>query len=108
MSTPEAVKLDTPLAIIGDEDIILGFNALGFKPYPAKDKEAIDTALGEVVAKKTAVCLVQDDIYKIAESKIASYKNLPLPVFVPFAKKEKSVLFDDIIKNIRLKATGAF
>lgn len=108
MSMPDGVRSDTNFTIIGDEDIVLGFKALGFKVYAVKGKDDTDAALEEVVNQRAAVCLVQENIYKTVADRINSYKNLPVPVFMPFAKKGRTVLFDDIVKDIRLRATGAF
>lgn len=99
---------ERPLAIIGDEDIVLGFKALGFKVYPIKESEQLDTTLDEIVTGEIAICLVQEDIYKARLDKIDSFRNLAQPIFIPFDKFAKMSLLETIVKDIRLRATGAF
>lgn len=105
---PEELHSDNPLAIIGEEDIVSGFKGLGFKPYAIKEPREFKIALDEVMSQKPAICLVQDNIYQEQEAQIKSYKNLALPVFIPFAKDGSTDLLNNIIKNIRLRAIGAF
>lgn len=123
---PEEVHLERPFAIVGDEDVVLGFHALGFKVYPVrnlaqdskliiskgvnviKELEEFSKVLDEAVSQEPAVCLVQDNIYRALEDQINSYKNLALPIFIPFTKDAKTALLDQIVKDIRLRATGTF
>ena len=104
----ESTHLEKPLAIIGEEDTVLGFQALGFKVYPLKDPQEFKVALDEVVTQKPAVCLVQEEIYRAQEAQINAYKNLALPIFVPFTQDAKTNLLDELVQGIRLKATGTF
>ena len=105
---PESTHLEKPLAIIGEEDAVLGFQALGFKVYPVKEPQEFSSAWDEVIAQKTAVCLIQDNIYRAQEAQINAYKNLALPIFIPFTKDAKTDLLEKMIKDIRLKAIGTF
>jgi len=108
VSMPENIPQVEPLVIIGDEDLVLGFQALGFKVYSIKEKSEIKAVLEEIVSKKSLLCLVQDNIYRAAEGEINNYRALLQPIFVPFAKNEKAALVDDLVKDIKLRATGAF
>ncbi|MGE5197874.1 MAG: V-type ATP synthase subunit F [Deltaproteobacteria bacterium] len=105
---PEDMSLMNSLVIIGDEDTVLGFKALGFKGYVVADPGEIRKYLEQAVNEKTAVCLVQEGIYKAAREIIDDYKAIPLPVFIPFSKNAKTDLLDDLTRDIRLRATGAF
>lgn len=105
---PEELLPEKPLAIVGDEDAVVGFLALGFKVYPVKDPQDFKINLAEILQNKIAVCLVQDDIYQEQQEIITSYQNQPLPVFIPFIKTAKIDLIDEMIREIRLRATGAF
>lgn len=97
-----------PLVIVGDEDVVSGFGALGFKAYSIKEAAEFIAIAEEIVQSNAAVCLVQDNIYAAAESEIDNYKSLALPVFIPFSKDAQTDLLDSITREIRLKATGAF
>jgi vacuolar-type H+-ATPase subunit F/Vma7 len=103
---PEDNTINNAIAIVADEDIVSGFKAMGFKVYPVKEPQEAKSALEEVVGGKNAVCLVQDDIYQKAESQINSYRTLPLPVFIPFSRGAQENLLQEMVKEIRLRATG--
>lgn len=105
---PEDSVSEKPMAIVGDEDVVSGFRALGFKTYAIKEPKETGVVLDEVVQQKCAVCLVQDNIYLEAQNQISKYKNLPLPIFIPFARKVKADLLETLIKDMRLRATGTF
>ncbi len=100
--------LKNPLSIIGEEDIVQGFGALGFKTYTLTQPQEFKSILEEVMQKNILVCLVQDNIYTAVKEQIDAYKNLAFPVFIPLAKSAKTNLLDNIAKEIRLRATGAF
>lgn len=107
MSMPEELSLPNPLAIVGNEDMVLGFASLGFKVYPLKEAAGFKAVLDKVIEDKVAICLVQDNLYRQGRDEINNYKNLALPIFMPFSQ-DKTDLWDSIVRDIRLKATGAF
>ncbi len=104
MSMPESLSLENPFIIVGDEDVISGFAALGFKVYALR--QGFNAIMEEVMRDNAAVCLVQDDVYRANKTEIEKYNNLPLPVFIPFSKDLKSDLLDSAVKDIRRRATG--
>jgi len=106
MSMPEATSGDKPLVIIGDEDVILGFSALGFKAYALKGPQEFSLTLEEVLRGGCAICLVQDNFYAAVEVQASHFKELALPIFIPFSRQGRIDLLDDIVKDIRLRATG--
>ena len=97
---------DKPLVIVGEEDAVLGFRALGFEAYVIKELKEFRVALAEILRQGAAICLVQENIYNAFIDEINSYRHLALPVFIPFAKSAKTDLLDQAIKDIRLRATG--
>ncbi|MBM3251697.1 MAG: hypothetical protein FJZ11_02810 [Candidatus Omnitrophica bacterium] len=103
---PEEI-LNTKIAVSGDEDVVIGFAALGFSIYPLKTPEDFKSVVDKLIEENIAICLVQDNAYNANIEKINSYRQLSLPVFVPFSKDANSILLDNILKDIRLKATGA-
>jgi vacuolar-type H+-ATPase subunit F/Vma7 len=105
---PEERYCDKPFAIIGEEDLVLGFQALGFRVYPARDEGQTKAALTEVLLEKAAICLVQDNLYQGAKEEIDNYRNLPLPIFIPFAKDTGMSLLESMVKDLRLRAIGTF
>ena len=105
---PEERYSNKPFAIIGEEDLVLGFQALGFRVYPARDEGQAKAALTEVLQEKAAICLVQDNIYQSAKEEIDNYRNLPLPIFIPLAKDAGMSLLESMVKDLRLRAIGTF
>jgi vacuolar-type H+-ATPase subunit F/Vma7 len=104
---PEEKPVDKLFAILGDEDVVLGFEALGFKVYITNDQTDFKAVFEQLVKDGVSVCLVQDDVYKKAGEFRNNYKQLALPIFVPFSKDGKPDLLNKIVKDVRLKATGA-
>jgi vacuolar-type H+-ATPase subunit F/Vma7 len=95
------------IAVAAEEDLAMGFAALGFSIYPLKAPEDFKSIVDKLIKENIAICLVQDDAYNANIEKINSYRQLSLPIFVPFSKDADKILLDDILKDIRLKATGA-
>lgn len=96
------------LAILGRPDVVLGFKALGFSVYPAQGTEEGSSLIDKIVAEKPAICLVEEEIYLAAQAKISSYRHLPVPIFIPFAKDERAETLERLTREIRLRATGTF
>lgn len=95
-----------PLVIFGAEDVILGFKALGFRVAAVKDAEELRTVLPASVASGALICLVEENLYRAALAEIGRYRNLPYPIFIPFARGAQTDLLDGLVREIRLKATG--
>ena len=96
-----------PLVIIGKPDVVMGFKALGFAVCASDDDAQSAEYLHATVAAGAAICLVQDTVYQAHHDIIDAYKHLPLPVFIPFSDKDRTALLDQMVRDIRLKATGA-
>ena len=103
---PDTLATDKTLAIIGDEDVILGFKALGFNTYLPGTQEELKKLLENLVKENCGVCLIQDDYYKTAQDDIDYTRRLPLPVFIPFSKDGGMAALNRTVKDIRLRATG--
>jgi len=102
----DEIKLENALAIVGGKDIVPGFKALGFKIYAVKEPGEVKTILEELIQNKTGVCLMQDDLYLSAQDVIEEYMGLPLPVVIPFSKEGAMDKLDNLVTDIRLRATG--
>lgn len=98
---------DSRLAIIGREDVVAGFSALGFQVFHRQPGDDIATLLDEIARSGAIACLIQDDIYQGQQETVNNYKNLVLPVFIPFSASGRRELLDNLVREIRLKATGA-
>jgi vacuolar-type H+-ATPase subunit F/Vma7 len=56
---PETQGLTSPFVIVGEEDVVLGFKALGFKVVPFEAAAEARQVLAEVVESQAAVCLLR-------------------------------------------------
>jgi vacuolar-type H+-ATPase subunit F/Vma7 len=106
-STPETLEQSYHLAIVGPEELILGFAAFGFKVYAVTQVEEFRQRLNEIARDNIAICLLEENLYRLANEEIAAYRESPLPVFLPFAKEGTCALLENLVKAIRLRATGA-
>jgi vacuolar-type H+-ATPase subunit F/Vma7 len=104
---PEELTKGNALVIMGEEDVVSGFRALGFRTYALKELKEFKEALEEVVKNKTGICLVQGNLFIAAAEQIDSYRIQPLPIFIPFSKDRSRGLLENIVKDIRIRATGA-
>ncbi len=103
---PDTLSTENPLAIIGNEDVILGFKALGFNTYSPGGAEDLKIILANLVKENCGVCLIQDDYYKTAQEDIDYFRSLLLPVFIPFSRDGGMAGLKRRVKDIRLRATG--
>ncbi|MDD5668552.1 MAG: V-type ATP synthase subunit F [Candidatus Omnitrophica bacterium] len=103
---PEPALEQKPLVIIGKKDSVSGFSALGFKVYAVEESKEFKELLGEIVGSKPSICLVEEEVYLNSQEEIKAYKNLPLPIFLPFSSRGSSKALKDLVKDIRLRATG--
>ncbi len=103
---PDDTILEEALAIVGDEDIVLGFKALGFKVYAVNEAAEAESIMNEIIKNGTGICLIQDNLYLKARDAIAQIKGLPLPVVIPFGKDGSVARLESMITDIRLRATG--
>ena len=99
-------ELEKSLAIVGNDDIIMGFRALGFMVYPVKEPLGFRAALADIMQKKVAVCLVEESLYQANVAEINKVRNVPLPVFMPFSKNNQTHILDTIVSAVKLRATG--
>ena len=102
---PEDTFLN-PLAILGDHDLIFGFKGLGFETYALKGPAELENILREIIEKKFAICLVQENIFELGKEKFELYRHSALPVFIPFGKGATSQVLHNMIGAIKLRATG--
>ncbi|MEO0091485.1 MAG: V-type ATP synthase subunit F [candidate division WOR-3 bacterium] len=91
------------IAIIGDKDTILPYQALGFKIYPCDLKAARITAEKALVENK--VIFFTPEIFPAIKELINQFGRSPLPCFVSLPVLEEKVS-EERIREIVKKATG--
>lgn len=103
---PDEAKLHDAFTVIGSEDIAAGFKALGFKTYSAKERGELEPILRTVFESKAGICLIQDELYLKVQDIIDSYKSSTFPIIIPFSKDGEAGELDNLVREIRLRATG--
>jgi len=103
---PDQKNVEPALAIIGNEELVEGFRALGFSVYPAVRQQEIEAALQEVVRKGCAVCLIETKAFGLVKEQLALFETRTMPVFIPFSKDSGVSALQDAVREIRLRATG--
>jgi len=95
---------ENPIAILGEEDVVLGFKALGFRVYIFIEETRL---FEELLAENILICLVQDKFYK----KIADWlreKKLNFPILLSFSFPKRIGFLEEKISEIKLKAIGRY
>ncbi|MDP8259774.1 MAG: V-type ATP synthase subunit F [Candidatus Gygaella obscura] len=93
-------------AVLGREDRVVGFKAIGFTVYIVEENDDISDNVKKIVASETKICLVEEVFFIKNKEAFLDYKEKEFPIFIPFSNKESKDSIGEIIKNIRLKAIG--
>lgn len=71
------------IAIIGDRDSVLGYMALGFSTYEAKDSEEAGKILHRLAKdERFAVIFIIESFAEQLVEETAKYKDMPLPAVI--------------------------
>ena len=71
------------VAVIGDQDSILGFNALGMDVFPAEKAETAAKLIDELAENGYAVIFITEPLAETVKDKLAFYREKELPAIVP-------------------------
>ena len=74
------------IAAVGEEDIVLGFKALGIETFPVTDGETTVKLLEELInSQEYEIIFVSESMAEKVEGVMAEYGALPLPsvVYIP-------------------------
>lgn len=96
------------LAVIGDKDSVMIFQALGFHTVYADSAHQIEKAIHSLAKDGTAVIYITEPAAKLVEETIAVYKTEPFPAIIPIPNRfgSQGVGMRGIQENIE-KAIGA-
>ncbi len=97
---------ENPLAFIGKDDWALGFKALGFKVYQPQDLEEFNNYLEEIVKAGTALCLIEEELYRRYKKELEVYRGLTFPVFLAFSREGIGKILEENLARVRKKAIG--
>lgn len=95
------------IAIIGEKNIIIGFNLLGFKLFPAIDASEAKNALQKCVSSDYNIVFITDDIAKLIFEEIEKYQRMSTVsiCILPNRIQDSELSMELLRKNVE-KAVG--
>ena len=78
------------IAVLGDQDSVLGFKALGLDVYPAETVEAAREILHRLAKENTAIIYLTEELAAGLEHEIARYKDALTPAIILIPGKSGS------------------
>lgn len=96
------------MAILGNQDAVLGFKGLGVDAYGISDHNAKDVLKEVVECSKYAIVFITEDWVDILSNEIGEYYEMPLPaiVSVPSPKGTSGAAIKNL-KRIVEQAVGS-
>jgi V/A-type H+-transporting ATPase subunit F len=97
------------IAAVGEEDIVLGFKALGIEIYPVDDPEATVSVVNQLMnSPDYGIILVSESLADKVEALMSEIGPRPLPslVYIPGSKGSQGFAMQRIRKIIE-RAVGA-
>lgn len=71
------------IAVMGDQDSIYGYGALGLDTYPVKDTDEAGRTLKSLAEGHYAVIYITESLQAVLEEEIDRYASEPLPAIIP-------------------------
>lgn len=95
------------IAIIGEKEIIIGFNLIGLKSFPVIDSAEAKLALEECSHRNYQVVFITDDIAQLITEEIEKYQKIsPMSICIlPNRIKDSELSMKLLRKNVE-KAVG--
>ena len=78
------------IAVVGDRDSVLGFQALGLSVFPAQDGEEARTILHRLARENVAVIYLTETLAEELQGDIARYQDALVPAIILIPGKEGS------------------
>lgn len=96
------------IAVLGDKDSVLGFQALGLEVYPAQTVDEAKTTLHKLAKEDYAVVYLTEGYATHMSADVARYKDALTPAVILIPGKEGSLgMGMDNIKRVVERAVGA-
>ena len=93
------------LALVGDEDTILGFGALGMDTFVAERKTEAQAVLKEIQKKSYAVIFITHEAAEFLEEELETSMKERLVMIIPSCRSRKSMGLEEIASIVE-KAVG--
>lgn len=91
--------MDYKIAILGNQDTILGFKALGVDTYSLVNIDEARKSLGVIKEKDYGIVFITEDWMEKMEEEISELRNRALPAIVPIPSHLGSSGYG--LKNLR-------
>ncbi|MBU2495890.1 MAG: V-type ATP synthase subunit F [Candidatus Omnitrophota bacterium] len=100
--------MESKIAVIGDQDLVAGFTAAGFQMFfPEDKKEAIASALDEVVRHDFSICFILERYALRVKEQIRELGPRTYPAIVVLPDyREDFGLTDEFLKEVMVRALG--
>ncbi len=96
------------IAVVGDQDSIMVFKALGFQTFYATEQKEIESTIHQLARDDYSLIYITEESAALAADTVALYKTSTFPVIIPIPGRNGSQGFGmkGIQDNIE-KAIGA-
>lgn len=78
------------VGVIGDQDSVLGFMALGIDVFPAHDSEEIKHTINKLATQDYAIIYITETASLLAKDTIKKYKDKSLPAIIVISGSQGS------------------
>lgn len=100
------------IAIVGPEDSVIGFKALGVEPHPVSDTASllkkVEDLCSDDLDERYAIILITEDYFVKAKEELFELSKRPLPAIISIPSHEGSKgLGGEKIKRIVEQAVGS-
>lgn len=98
----------TGIAVVGAEDLVYGFRALGFDVFSPADTEEARQILKDIGRGGYALCLLHQSLFEPLQAERAALAGRFLPVVVGFSDfRSAAGTLDAMLREMAVKATGS-
>lgn len=96
------------IAVLGDQDSVLGFKALGLDVHPAETVDEARTVLHRLAKENTAIVYLTEQLAEGLEPEIARYKDdlTPAIILIPGKSGSLGIGMANVKKSVE-RAVGA-
>lgn len=98
----------TGIAVVGAEDLVYGFRALGFDVFSPGDEDEAREVLKTIGRGDYALCLLHQSLFEPLKEERAALAGRFLPAVVGFSDFRSAVaMLDAMLREMAVKATGS-
>lgn len=96
------------VAVVGEEDFVFAFKALGFEVFTPKDEEEAKKVMETIERENFALCFLHQDLFELLKEEREALGKKLCPVVVGFRDyREVEDHLEKIMRETSVKATGS-